>query len=171
MRFETGDARDASGYLTAEGRIYRRSNTVNVRQLHTYIGLFIAPSILFFALTGSLQLFNLHESHGAYHPPPLIERLGRVHKDQVFALDDDDAGPPAAPGGATHAAPEPPDHMDTSPRLSTYLLKWFFLAVALGLVTSTSLGLWLGLTHVRHKRVAWIVLITGAAIPIALLLI
>ena len=148
---------------------------MNVRQLHTYIGLFIAPSIIFFALTGSLQLFNLHESHGGYHPPPILERLGRVHKDQVFALDDhdDDAGPPPAakPDGATSAAPAQPDHMDTAPGLPTYLLKWFFLIVALGLVVSTSLGLWLGLTHVRRKRVGWILLIAGAVIPIVLLVI
>jgi len=147
---------------------------VNVRQLHTYIGLFIAPSILFFALTGSLQLFNLHEAHGGYHPPPILERLGRVHKDQVFALDDDDAGPPppaAKPDGAAPPPPQHPDHMDTTPGLPTLLLTWFFLAGALGLVTSTSLGLWLGLTHVRHKRVGWVVLAAGAAIPLVLLLI
>jgi hypothetical protein len=146
---------------------------VSVRQLHTYIGLFIAPSIIFLALTGSLQLFNLHESHGAYHPAPILERLGRVHKDQVFALDDDAGPPPAAakPDGAASATPAHPDHMDTAPGLPTLLLKWFFLAVAFGLVVSTSLGLWLGLTHVRHKRVGWIILIAGAAIPSALLLI
>jgi hypothetical protein len=146
---------------------------VNVRQLHTYIGLFIAPSIIFFALSGSLQLFNLHESHGAYHPPPILERLGRVHKDQVFTLDDDAGPPPGAtkPDRAASAAPDHPDHMDTAPGLPTYLLKWFFLAVALGLVVSTGLGLWLGLTHVRHKRIGWIILIAGAAIPVVLLLI
>jgi hypothetical protein len=145
---------------------------VNVRQLHTYIGLFIAPSIIFFALTGSLQLFNLHEAHGAYRPPPILERLGRVHKDQVFAPNDDDAGPPPAAksDGAASAPPAHADHMDTSPGLSTYLLKWFFLFVALGLVASTGLGLWLGLTHVRHKRVGWILLVVGAAIPLVLLL-
>ncbi len=144
---------------------------MNLRQLHTYIGLFIAPSVIFFALTGSLQLFNLHESHGPYHAPPILERLGRVHKDQVFALEkhDDDAGPPSA---AKAAAPDQQaDQMDTSPGLSTYLLKWFFLFVALGLVVSTCLGLWLGLTHVRRKRVGWSLLVAGAAIPLFLLLI
>ena len=149
---------------------------MNVRQLHTYIGLFIAPSIMFFALTGSLQLFNLHESHGAYSPPPILERLGRVHKDQVFALDhhDDDAGPPPVSGkahvGAAGAAAHH-HHHDDGPKLHTYLLKWFFLAVALGLVVSTSLGLWLGLTHVRRNRLGWGLLIAGAAIPLVLLLI
>ena len=30
------------------------------RQWHLYLGTFFAPSILFFALTGALQLFGLH---------------------------------------------------------------------------------------------------------------
>jgi hypothetical protein len=31
------------------------------RQLHLYLGTLFAPSIIFFAFTGSLQLFGLHE--------------------------------------------------------------------------------------------------------------
>jgi hypothetical protein len=167
------DLRNASGYLSAGRRIYRRSDTVNLRQLHTYVGLFIAPSVIFFALSGSLQLFNLHESHGAYHPPPILERLSRVHKDQVFALDEhDDDAADSPPSAAKAPAGEAADHHhDDEPKLPTYLLKWFFLSVALGLVSSTCLGLWLGLTQARHQRVGWILLIAGAAIPIALLLI
>lgn len=56
-----------------------------VRKLHTYVGMFIAPSVIFFALSGALQLFHLHEARGSYHPPPLIEMLGSLHKDQVLS--------------------------------------------------------------------------------------
>src|SRR3984957_7098169 len=59
---------------------------MTVRQWHTYIGAFIAPSVLFFAFTGSLQLFSLHEAHGAYTPPAIVEALGHVHKDQVLEV-------------------------------------------------------------------------------------
>jgi uncharacterized iron-regulated membrane protein len=41
----------------------------SVRRWHSYIGLFIAPSVLFFSLTGAVQLFSLHEAHGKYQPP------------------------------------------------------------------------------------------------------
>src|SRR5471032_677790 len=77
---------------------------MTVRQIHTYIGAFIAPSVLFFAFTGSLQLFSLHEAHGAYTPPPIVEALGRVHKDQVLKQK------PAASTGADSHDEHDDDH-------------------------------------------------------------
>ena len=75
------------------------STMLMVRQWHTYIGAFVAASVLFFAFTGSLQLFSLHEAHGAYTPPAIVEMLSRVHKDQVLH-----AKPkPAATGGDAEA--------------------------------------------------------------------
>src|ERR1700722_17285147 len=69
---------------------------LTLRQWHTYIGAFIAPSVLFFAFTGALQLFSLHEAHGAYTPPAAVEALGRIHKDQTWEA--------PAPAGSMHAA-------------------------------------------------------------------
>ena len=66
---------------------------MTVRQLHTYLGAFIAPSVLFFAFSGSLQLFSLHEAHGTYKPPAFAEQFGSIHKDQVLKS-------PPAPGEA-----------------------------------------------------------------------
>lgn len=145
---------------------------MNIRQLHAYIGLFIAPSVLFFALTGALQIFSLHEAHGSYTPPALIEKLSSVHKDQVFSAGHHHgAAPGAAKAPAAKAPPPAADDDEKGPPLGTTLLKWFFLAVALGLATSTCLGAWIGLTHVRHKRFAWMLLVGGAVLPIVLLLI
>src|ERR1700733_10596500 len=90
---------------------------MTVRQWHTYIGAFIAPSVLFFAFTGSLQLFSLHEAHGAYTSPAIVEALSRVHKDQVLKEKPEPAAKGAdADGGHEHhrhagpskAAPEAP---------------------------------------------------------------
>lgn len=133
-----------------------------VRQWHSYVGAFIAPSVLFFALTGSVQLFSLHEAHGAYVPPPVVEKLGMLHKDQVFAAKPKrPANASAAPAKAkpTEARPE----KKTKP--STLALKWLFLVVAAGLVVSTCLGLWMGLLHSRRKGVVLALLVAGAAIP------
>jgi hypothetical protein len=147
---------------------------VNIRQLHAYIGLFIAPSVLFFALTGALQIFSLHEAHGTYTPPALIEKLSSVHKDQVFRAKADQ-GPPDAKAPTTAHKPKASapkaDQEHKGASLGTTLLKWFFLVVALSLVTSTCLGAWIGLTHVKHKRFAWMLLLAGAALPVVLLLI
>jgi hypothetical protein len=59
---------------------------MNIRRWHAWLGLFIAPSVIFFSLTGAVQLFSLHEAHGDYQPPALIEKLSSLHKDQEFAL-------------------------------------------------------------------------------------
>jgi hypothetical protein len=137
-----------------------------IRQWHTYLGAFIAPSVLFFALTGSLQLFSLHEAHGAYKPPLVIEKLGMVHKDQVFAAKPKrPSAPAAAPSGKPKAEAKP----EAGPKASTKALKWLFLAVAAGLVISTCLGLWMALFHSRRKGVAWLLFLTGAAVPVLIL--
>ncbi len=139
----------------------------SIRTWHTYLGILIAPSVLFFALTGTLQIFSLHEAHGSFKPLPIVEKLASVHKDQVFALGHHDAPePPPAAGSDGHPAAAP-EHED-EPAVSTYVLKWFFTLVALGLITSTSLGLWMGLTHIRHKRTGWWLLAIGIILPLAL---
>lgn len=140
----------------------------SIRTWHTYIGILIAPSVLFFALTGSLQLFSLHEAHDSYTPPPLVEKLASVHKDQVFALKEHDHEPEPAAGAQPQDNHEEPKKEDAGPSLGTRLLKWFFLVVAIGLIASTCLGLWMGLTHLRHKRVGWWLLLVGIVIPVAL---
>jgi hypothetical protein len=142
-----------------------------LRTWHSYIGLFIAPSVLFFSLTGAVQLFNLHEAHGSYQPPAVVEKLSSVHKDQVFAFGDHHKPPdPQADAGKAAAAPAPQDDDDQAPP-STLVLKWFFLLVALCLVGSTAVGIWMGLTQVRQKRLSWILLIAGTLIPVSLLVL
>jgi hypothetical protein len=143
-----------------------------LRQWHSYLGLFIAPSVLFFALTGIIQIFNLHEAHGGYHPPVLLEKLSKVHKDQVFeaprarpAPDQDEAH------AAGSAADQPADDEDDKQSVSTYVLKWFFTIIALGLIASTLIGIWMGTTQIRRKRLAWLLLLMGALMPIGLLVI
>jgi hypothetical protein len=146
-----------------------------VRRWHSYIGLFIAPSVLFFALTGAAQIFNLHEAHGSYQPPGIIEKLSSVHKDQVFAFGDHhtstqspaDTGPPGAGAGSRTGAQDDDDRTATS----TLLLKWFFLVVALCLIVSTAFGMWMGLTQIRATRLAWLLLVAGTFIPVGLLLV
>ena len=136
----------------------------SIRIWHRYIGILIAPSVLFFALTGALQIFSLHEAHGSYEPPPLIEKLSRLHKDQVFARKEHEEAKPEAAG-----AQEPPKaEEEDQPRLGTVLLKWFCLLVAVGLSLTTLLGLWMGLTQMRSKRTGWWLLAVGIVLPIAL---
>lgn len=125
-----------------------------LRRIHAYLSILVAPSLLFFALTGALQLFDLHEAHGTYRPPVVIEKLSRLHKDQLFALRPHED----PPGAEAHDEPAVP--------ATTRLLKWVFLAATLGFVTSTTLGLWLGLRQTRRRLLAWILLSAGIAVPL-----
>jgi hypothetical protein len=148
-------------------------STATLRRWHSYIGLFMAPSLIFFALTGAVQIFNLHEAHGDYKPALLLEKLSAVHKDQVFA-------PPhehSPPAGAQPAAPDLTGHQksdddeDEHTSLPTLALKVFFLLIALGVVASSSIGIWMGFTQLRRSPVAWWLLAVGALIPVGLLLL
>jgi hypothetical protein len=123
--------------------------------------------VLLFSVTGALQLFSLHEAHGAYQPPALVEKLGKLHKDQVFALKARRAGPKAAtPKPHLDAQPQPEP---AGPALSAMSLKWFFLFVACGLLASTLLGLWMALQQPSRRRMILGLLALGAAIPVLLL--
>jgi hypothetical protein len=145
------------------GAMARPASSVRrwLRQIHLYVGVAIAPSVLFFALTGMLQLFSLHEPHGDYRPAPVIEKLGMLHKDQVFALK------PKPPRPATARASQP----QPGPRPSVLALKVFFLTVAVGLTLSTLLGLWMALTQARHKAVVMALLGLGVFVPLVLVLL
>jgi hypothetical protein len=137
----------------------------SIRRWHSYIGLFIAPSVLFFSLTGAAQLFSLHEAHGKYVPPAIVEKLSSVHKDQVFAF-----GNHHAPPESVTPSPAPADDDEDKVALSTLLLKAFFFIVALCLAVSTTLGLWMGLTQSPRKKMRWMLVVAGAVIPVILLL-
>jgi hypothetical protein len=139
----------------------------SVRRLHTYLGVFIAPSVLFFALTGIVQLFSLHEARAGYQPPAILLALGSVHKNQVLppAKPETPKGGKAGPAGKR----EPKPRAETMPTVWTYLLKWFFVIMALCLVTSTSLGLYLAFKFTRRPRLCWGLVTAGTLIPLALL--
>jgi hypothetical protein len=74
------------------------------------------------------------------------------------------------PGGGEASAPATEDDGDKT-TLSTLALKELFLLVALCLVLSTALGLWMGLTQTRQKRLGWMLVLAGALIPAVLLLV
>jgi hypothetical protein len=137
---------------------------VSIRRWHSYIGMFIAPSVLFFSLTGAAQLFSLHEAHGKYQPPAIVEKLSSVHKDQVFAFGNHHSAP------ETDAQQPAPADDDDKTDLSTLMLKGFFLLVAVCLAVSTAFGLWMGLTQTPRKKIGWTLVVAGSLIPVGLLL-
>ena len=147
-----------------------------LRDLHLYLAVFFAPSILFFALTGALQLFGLHESDGAdYRPPSAIEKLSQVHIHQRYMLKPSRPRPATAAkpteGAAPAPAPQsaPPKAEEKAP--STLAIQVFFLGTALGLALASLLGLWIGLTQGRLRKVAAVLAALGTALPILLVVL
>lgn len=157
-----------------------------IRQVHAYLSVFVAPIILFFASTGILQIYGLHEAHAGYQPPALIEKLGRLHKDQTYSLGRKHlAAAPSGPSSSLAAPARPPaadgdwvkpltksdqgDHDGASSK--TQVLKGLFCAAAVVLIVSVLLGVWMAVTQNRRKVVLLVVLLLGAAAPVAILLL
>ena len=153
------------------------ANTLRLlRKVHLYFGLFIAPALLFFAFTGSVQTLSLHEAAGSsYQPPALLARLARLHKDQTIVMPPPRPAPPASthpPGAPVHtasaAAPKPAVTLASKQR-QHLPMKIFFLTVALGLVSSTITGVYMAYKYERNPLLVSAILLGGIIVPLLLL--
>ena len=138
-----------------------------VRKLHLWMGMLFAPSIVFFALSGALQITGLHEGDG----PAWIARLALVHKDQLLSAPRRPPRPPDPAPGAD--APKPEAARAASPPRErphpSQPLKLFFFVMALGLITSTGLGIYLAFGYKRDRVTILGLLAAGAIIPLVAL--
>jgi hypothetical protein len=97
--------------------------------------------------------------------------LAGVHKDQRIASP---PGPrPSAPSGeASSPQPKPqpaPGGQPPEMKKASTLLKCFFLLAALGIISTTGLGIIMAFKFNRDRRVVWGLLVSGTILPIALL--
>jgi hypothetical protein len=157
-----------------------------LRLVHLYIGVFIAPAILFFAFTGALQTFSLHETtRGSnYKPPAWAVTLAQIHKKQTPIVPAKKAPPQDKPADKTAAekpqpstsAPQPgtsaPKTDAPAPKPHNALpLKIFFLLVAIGLFISTLSGLYMSYKYIRNRKLITAILVAGIIVPILLAII
>lgn len=132
-----------------------------VRQFHLYLGVFFAPAILLFAISGSLQTFRLQEAGGwGGTPPQWIVWAASVHKDQMLPRPK-----PPRPEGARR--PDKP-RAEISP--SPFPLKVFAGLLGIGLALSALLGIVVALNNRATRRVSVLMLVAGTVLPLALLL-
>jgi len=148
----------------------------SLRQLHHYVGVFLAPAILFFAFSGAVQTFRLGEDKGWGGPPPAaLVWMTSVHKDQT--LPRAEPAKPAPPPKAEAAKPAADsdhdhDHDHQAPRGPSPLpLKIFVVLLSLGLITSTLLGITIALNNRAMRRTSIVMLIAGTVLPLLLLLV
>jgi hypothetical protein len=155
--------------------------------------------LLFFAFTGALQTFSLHETTkgSSYKPPAWAVTLGQIHKKQTPVVPVKKVPPPsAAPethagadqqaGPEQQAAPksdaphgEKKQHADAAtpgPEQAAQKhhplpLKIFFLIVAISLFLSTLTGIYMSYKYVRNRILITALLILGTVIPIVLVFV
>jgi hypothetical protein len=149
------------------------------RYTHLYLGVFIAPALLFFAFTGALQTFSFHETTrgSSYKPPAWIATLAQIHKKQTMTVPvrkltplgpqvsspkKDNPDRPISAGKAQPAAILAKPH-------NPLPLKLFFLVVSIGLLLSTLSGLYMSYRYSRNRRLITAILVAGVVIPIVLL--
>lgn len=146
----------------------RAAALMAVRVWHSYAGAFFAPAILFFALTGALQTFDLHKPMPGYRPPIVLQALASLHKNQNLHVKNADD---PAPKTGKHAKADKPD--DTRRPLSSVIAQWmlkvFVALVSLGLVATTALGLYMS-WQTSRRRAVLLCFAAGAVLPMLMML-
>jgi hypothetical protein len=155
------------------------------RQLHLHIGVFSAPALLFFALSGALQTFSLHEARKGsdYKPAKWIAVMGELHKNQTTELPTrkptgnvalamgEPAGSSVIAGGAKARAPESAGasaRPSGGPMRNPLPLKIFFVIVSLSFFCSVLTGIYMSYKYNRNKLLVTSVLLIGTVVPILL---
>jgi predicted small lipoprotein YifL len=102
--------------------------------MHRYLGLFFAPTIVFFAITGGLQMLGLHETArgSSYAPPNILVHLSPLHKKGALYLPPRKVAPPnsAKSDGVKLDGPklETPKPTQAPPPPNSLPMKIFFAA-------------------------------------------
>ncbi|THD37392.1 MAG: hypothetical protein E7773_05055 [Sphingomonas sp.] len=135
-----------------------------LRHWHHYIGVFLAPAILFFASSGFLQVVGWQDQRNP-PPPAWVSWMAGIHKKQAAPKPRPPA--PARPGGASTAKPVD-EHHDAEAFVP---LKVFALLTALGLFLTTLIGLAVALGTPMMRRTSAVVLTAGVVVPVLLFLL
>jgi hypothetical protein len=127
-------------------RVRSKAGMNRIRQLHLYLGCIFAPLLIFFAITGAWQTFQLHRSRkdGTYTAPRILHQFSSVHQFQEF---------PVHEGLVRQSHP----------------FRWFVLAMALGFVVTAILGVVMAFKFTRERWIVWLCLVAGFILPVLLL--
>lgn len=138
----------------------------SLRQWHHYIGVFLAPAILFFAFSGLIQVLGWQDQRNPA-PPGWVSAIAGIHKHQMLPKPR-----PAAPEPARKpAVAKGGDHDDDHDHGAFAPLKIFALLTAIGLFVTTLIGLTVALGTRAMRRNALVALGLGVVVPVILLMI
>jgi len=116
-----------------------------LRRVHTYLGVFFAPLLLFFVGSGWYQLVDRDRLKDPSEAETLVQKLRVVHTDQIY------------PKTGARKQPAP-----TS-------FRYISIAMSAAIVITTLLGVVLAVRTLRPRWVAWVVLALGLLVPALLL--
>ena len=115
-------------------------NIKKMRNVHLYLGVFFAPLLIFFVVSGCWQTFNLHQARkaDAYKPPEIIKSFSQVHMNQRWA------------DGSMHPS-------------ASVAFRYLILLMSAGLLITTVLGILMAFKFTRPWLV-WGCLLLGVSI-------
>lgn len=145
-----------------------------LRTVHLYLGVFAAPALLFIAVTGGAQVFNLHETvrGSSYAPPTWLVYAARMHKKQDLAVPPPKPVAAATPQGRAVAGAPPalsPSPVAAGTTPAHWAMKLFFGVIALSLLLSVLTGLVMAYRSSRRPGLFGALLAAGTVLPLLIL--
>ena len=119
-----------------------------LRRVHLYLGLALAPLLIFFSLSGAWQSLNLHKDRkdGSYKAPAVLAELSRVHTRQRLNLVSRDQI-----GGRKTQSSEP--------------FRWLALFAGFAVSVLALIGIWMGFRMSKRKWLPIGILCLGTLLP------
>ena len=118
----------------------------NLRRIHTYLGVFFTPLLLFFVISGWYQTMHPDRRKSPEEVQAIWDRARAVHADSVL---------PSA----------------TATTYKTKPFRYFVVATSVAFIITTLLGLILAFRYSRQKIVIGVCLLAGLIVPVALLIL
>jgi len=113
---------------------------LKLRRIHLYLGVFFAPLLLFFIITGWYQTAYPDRRKSVFEADAVMDRLRAVHAEQTFPL-------------------------ASANSYSTRPFKVFVYAMAAALVVTILLGVVLAFRTMKQRRLVLLMLALGFAVP------
>lgn len=108
---------------------------------HRFLSLFVAPTMIFFAVSGALQSYRLQEdSKSGYRAPQVLKTMGEIHKAEKL----------------------PPGGRQLFRAVQVFLAAVFVATAAAGIAIGFRLG--------RPAWHVWAALLAGTALPLLVVL-
>lgn len=108
-----------------------------LREVHLYLGCVFTPLLIFYAVTGAWQSFGWH-TKGSYMATPMVQEMSRIHMNAKW--------------------------IQPSTRAPGYF-RYYALAMSIGLVTTSILGVIMALKVTRRKWLVGACLAMGVLLP------